>query len=40
MPLRGIRGAATERLAQGAFEVPQGTEKRQALHEANLFKQN
>ena len=40
MPLRGSRDAATERRAQGAFEVPQGTKKRQALHEANLFKQD
>jgi hypothetical protein len=40
MPLRGTRDAATERWAHGAFEGPQGTEKRQALHEANLFIQN
>jgi hypothetical protein len=30
MPLRGTGDAATERRAQGAFEVPQGTKERQA----------
>ena len=40
MPLRGTRDWATGRQAQGAFEVPQGTKKRQALHEANLFEKN
>jgi hypothetical protein len=40
MPLRGTGDAATERRAQGAFVRTQGTKKRQAPHEANLFKQN